>query len=461
MKQNGTLAAGAAEVDITPAMGTQLAGDIGRRRPAEALADPIFARALVLDDGEQRLCVLSLEVLGITGEWVERIRQGAAERCGIPAEGVLVHAVQNHAAPSVGHSFFNYEWDCITPELSWLKGGDDAYHEFAVERALEAVEEAARRMRPVRVGLATGLEGRIAFNRRFVLRDGTAVCHPGPSHSEAILHAEGPIDPEVAVVSFTDGALRVVAVLLHYTCHPTHGYPERYVTGGWPGAWARGVKALCGPQCVPLVINGCCGNVHHANHLHPAESPTAERMGEVLTATTRPLLWRPRLLESPTLGVARRIIQIPLREVAQEDLEAARRMLDEHPTPLWRQGMEGVAVEWDWVYALMRLDLERLRGEKPLFDYEVQAFRIGDVAVLGLMGEPFVEGQLRIKMLSPARRTLVAHMSHGYVGYVPTPEALRRGGYETWTSTGSKLAPEALDMIVEASTGVLGELFGR
>jgi len=416
MRTGAHLKAGAAQVDITPPMGTQLAGDIGRRRPAETLVDPLFAKALVLDDGHRRLCVLSLDVLAIGRDWADAIRDGAGERFGIPREAVMVHAVQNHAAPSIGHHFFNYEWDCITPELAWLKGGDDAYHPLAVEGALEAIGRAVENMQPVRVGIARGLEGRVAES------------------------------------------LRPVAVLLHHTCHPVHGYPERCVTAGWPGAWSRGVRELCGEQCVALVINGCCGNIHHSNHLHPSENLTAEQMGAVLTESTRPLLRRLDLQESFALGCASRTLCIPLREVGREDLQAARRLLERHPTPLWKEGLEGIAVEWDWVYALMRLDLDRLRREKPTFEYEVQAFRIGELAVLALMGEPFVEGQLRIKMLSPARQTLVAHMSHGYVGYVPTREALQRGGYETWTSNGSKLVPEALDLIVDASVELLREL---
>ena len=75
------------------------------------------------------------------------------------------------------------------------------------------------------------------------------------------------------------------------------------------------------------------------------------------------------------------------------------------------------------------------------------------------MGEPFVEGQLSLKVRSPAARTFVAHMSNGYVGYVPTRHALERGGFETWTSNGSKLVPEALDMIVDNSVSVLEGLF--
>ena len=108
----------------------------------------------------------------------------------------------------------------------------------------------------------------------------------------------------------------------------------------------------------------------------------------------------------------------------------------------------------------MRLDIDRLRLKKATFDYRLQAFRIGNFALLALMGEPFVEGQLHIKIGSPAERTFIAHMSHGYVGYIPTPEAIERGGYETWTSNGSKLVPEALDMIVDGAVSLISSLFG-
>ena len=117
-----TLLAGAAQVDITPRMGTQIAGDIGRRRPAEILIDPIFAKALALDDGRQRLCVLSLDVLAITQEWVDMIRTGARERFGLDPQAVMVHVVQNHAAPAIGHAFFNFECEYVPPGAFLAQG---------------------------------------------------------------------------------------------------------------------------------------------------------------------------------------------------------------------------------------------------------------------------------------------------------------------------------------------------
>ena len=52
---------GAAWADITPAPGTQLAGDIGRRRPLEEVRMPLKARALVIEHKGQRTTEASPE----------------------------------------------------------------------------------------------------------------------------------------------------------------------------------------------------------------------------------------------------------------------------------------------------------------------------------------------------------------------------------------------------------------
>ena len=55
------LRAGAAVVDVTPEMGIQLAGDIGRPRPVEKIRDPLFAKALALEAGGKRLCYVAVD----------------------------------------------------------------------------------------------------------------------------------------------------------------------------------------------------------------------------------------------------------------------------------------------------------------------------------------------------------------------------------------------------------------
>ena len=61
---------------------------------------------------------------------------------------------------------------------------------------------------------------------------------------------------------------------------------------------------------------------------------------------------------------------------------------------------------------------------------EVQALRIGDVGAAGLGAEAFHALGLALRDGSPARHTVVCGYANGLVGYLPTAEAHRQGGYE-------------------------------
>jgi hypothetical protein len=91
------------------------------------------------------------------------------------------------------------------------------------------------------------------------------------------------------------------------------------------------------------------------------------------------------------------------------------------------------------------------------WDYEIQVFRIGPAALVGLPGEPFVEGGLRIKLGSPTFPTYVVHNTN-YAAYLPTREAFDRGGYETKAGLLSKFEPDALDRVVDVASRILGEM---
>lgn len=470
---------GAAAADITPAKGIQLAGDIGVCRPVEKINDPLFARALVIRSGDRQVCFVTLDVLAMSRGWADKIRAQVATRYGFDPDTVMVHVLQNHTAPSVGHCFV---WDrdvlnLFPKEYPWLLGGDDRYNPVALEGVLQAVGKALAGLQPVQVQVGRGIDGRVAFNRRFIMRNGKGRCHPAGRDPD-ILQCEGPADPEVGVMLFHAKNGKTVAAILHHTCHPCHFPGMRTVTAGWPGAWCNGVRGLLGKNCVPLVFNGFCGNIHPCNHLDPcfADDSDGSEFGRKLTETvewvlktptftvcafpprtkpvTRPVL---TTMKKSVLDWRCRHLKIPMRRPTDLELKQARLLLKKHPQPIWRKNRK-LAVEWDWVYAGMCLDLMGHYRQNPDFDYYMQTFRLGDAAILAVHGEPFVEEQLRIKRESPFKYTWMAHMSNGYVGYIPTAQAFSRGGFETDTSNGSKLVPEALEMIGDASLKMLKSL---
>jgi len=456
MGTDGQLLAGAARLDITPEMGIQLAGDIGRPRPVEEIHHPLYVRALVLEGDGERACLIAADVTLVMRKEADELRGRIGEAIGCSPDAVIVHAGQSHSAPSAGNHMMTDDFDLVPEELPWLRGGDARYTPQFLEGAMGAAEQAKAVLRPVTVKAVRGMDGRVSFNRRFILRDGTVKTHPGLCQAD-ILCCEGPVDPEVSVVVFEDGSGKPVAALLHHTCHPVHGYPFRYVCPDWPGLWAEEVRKLLGADCVAMTVNGACGNIHHTNHLDPRYKRDVNRHVACLTETVQRILPDLHPIRALPLQWARRVLPLQMRNLPTEDVAAARNLLDEHPEPMWNEAKDNI--HWDWVYALATLDLAERQQRQTTYDYEIQAFRLGDLALVAWPGEPFVEAQLELKKNSPAAHTFVAHMSSDCAGYLPTREAFAHGGYETRTANWSKLAPEALETVTKESVTLLRSLF--
>ena len=137
--ESRAISAGAAQVDITPEAGVHLAGAVGVHRPAELVADPLYAKAVVLESGGQKLCFLALDVTIVTGTYSGLIRREAAERFGFDPDAVMVHATQTHSAPPLGQFMVDRDFDGIPLEHEWVGGGEESYSNWAAERAIEAI----------------------------------------------------------------------------------------------------------------------------------------------------------------------------------------------------------------------------------------------------------------------------------------------------------------------------------
>jgi len=457
------LYAGVAAVDITPWAGVQMAGDIGRYRPAGTVLDPLHARVLVLRRGEKMLGIVSLETCMICQPYTQRIRTEAQRRFGIPPSALMLHAVQSHTAPGIGGFMLDEDFSGIPKDKQWLHGGDSAYDEMAVEAILTALAQATQQMLPVQVGVGSGIEGRFAFNRRAVMRDGS-IGMPwkgwqggalGPTN---IAYIEGPIDPEVGVVCLRTEDQKPLGLLLNYACHPVHVFPKILVSADWPGAWSAAMQARCGAECIPLVLNGPCGNLNPWPPFDPDYVEDHHRMGQALAAMTDKVLAAMTFTGETQLDGKVTYVQIPFREFDLNEVARVKTIIEAGPA--WTDDTQ-TAIAGEWMMAASYYSAFLQAQREGVFEYEVQVLRLGDTAIIGLPGEPFIEAALRIKLASPVRHTYVAHLTSQYVGYIPTREALPRGGHECTHRYWSKLAPEALDMIVDRVIEMLRVMFGK
>jgi hypothetical protein len=219
------------------------------------------------------------------------------------------------------------------------------------------------------------------------------------------------------------------------------------------------MRARHGEASVPLILNGACGNINPWSPYDPDYVEDYRYMGRTLAETTDKVVEQMLFKEIDTLNWGVNHLQIPLKEVQPQALEAAQQLINDHPHGLWIEGRNDKHVDQRWMQAAGVVSVHLARLREPKLDYEIQVLRIGDVAIVGLPGEPFVEGQLRIKLASPTYPTYVAHATSHIAGYIPTAEAFPRGGHEIAVASWARLVPEALDMIVDGSTVLLNELF--
>ena len=91
--------AGAAKVEITPKVWpVQLVGSF-RERLADKAHDPLYARAVVCDDGQTRLAMVIVDNCLIGRNYLDRAKALAAKRTKIRADRILVAATHTHTAP--------------------------------------------------------------------------------------------------------------------------------------------------------------------------------------------------------------------------------------------------------------------------------------------------------------------------------------------------------------------------
>ena len=100
---------------------------------------------------------------------------------------------------------------------------------------------------------------------------------------------------------------------------------------------------------------------------------------------------------------------------------------------------------------------EALRGQADKLFTFIHVIRIGDAVLVGVPGEQFVQSGLEIKARSRCENTFIVNLANDSIGYIPTREAYREGGYQTWIGACS-IAPEGGELIVAAALDLIGRV---
>ena len=431
------LKVGRAEVDITPPSGTRMAGFFHDRH-TEVVHDPLFARAMVVDNGEHPLAFVTCDLVSVSLDTVHRARDRIGAATDLSPAQVMISATHTHTGPGTTRIFGR------PPTAEYVERLPDDIARVAIE-AWEQRGEA-------QFGLGWGFEGRLSFNRRFMMRSTKGVRMHPPDGSTDILYQEGKVDPEVGVLSARTPGGEPLGCLLNFACH-VNVVGGNEVSADYPGYFAAAMKQRQGDSHVGLFANGCCANLCQVDVYDPDRRDRgqewARQMGQRLADDVVKIEEEMEFRGDIELDSRLVEIELPRRRIPDDLVQWARDVLGD------REGHDLI----DVIYAEMTLELVERKRTEPMVTAPIQAYRLGDVGMVMLPGEIFVEFGLDLKLRSPAARTFVVELANGVVGYVPTKEAFEGGGYEQRTATSSQLSPVAGEMMVETGLALLDAMF--
>lgn len=437
------LEAGVAVVDITPLPGYRMSGYF-RERINTGTLDPLLAKAIVVKQGETEAAIVFCDLVGISLEVSNRIREIGSRLSGIPQEHIAVAATHSHTGPLYFGALRKHFHDRSVAETGSDPHELVDYPTELIGRVVRAVLSAQQSLQPVTLRAGYAHEDRLSFNRRFHMKNGSVKFNPGQLNPN-ILRAAGPIDPEVgliAVAATNDAA--PFAAIVSFALHLDTVGGTQY-SADFPYHVQQHLRSTIGDEFLSLFGAGTCGDINHADVTVKGRR-SAKEIGTMLADT---IARRMPQLESPgrpMLAVRTAAVDATLQSYSPDAVrEATQRMdrVDDRAVPF----LERVEA-----YKIMAL---QLRGGETI-PLEVQVIRLTErLAIVMLPGEVFVDLGLRIKQESPFETTLVVELANDAPGYIPTRKAFAEGSYET---VNSRVVPGSGEMMVETAHSLLTEL---
>ena len=451
--KRGVLRAGAAAVDITPTQFPVHMPGLARKNLADGVHDPLYSRAIVLDDGATTLAIAVVDNIGVRRSAGDKIRAIATKQCGIVPNRILIAGTHTHSAP-----------DCHRRKGAAVAV---AYHTILVNGTAEAIIRAHAALRPAAVGHGVEALPEEVFNRRWFLKPGKMRPNPfgemdqvrmnPPNHPKYLLRPAGPTDPDITILSVQDATSRLpLALLANYGLHYVGHTPKAKISADYLGEFARLMPSRLGggENVVAMMSNGASGDVN--NSPFGSSRPRREPFEQVRIVAQKAADAASRAYE--TIGVHRtdarismvqREITLLVRRPTPEQIERAKAVLA-ITDPAERAKLPRAAER----YARNTLAFAKARSaiQAPL-----QAIRIGDLSICAIPFEVFAEIGLEIKRRSPFPCTMVISIANSKMGYLPTREQHKLGGYETWLGT-NYVQEDASVIITDRLLQMLGEL---
>jgi hypothetical protein len=386
-------------------------GGYGARmsKPAIGVHDSVWAKALVLSQGERKFAVVTADALAFPPQFKAAVVKRLADQ-GWTSERILL-------LPS--HSHTSIDMMALHPGNEFGIPQVGVFHQelfvFAATQLAQAVLEAGQRLVPVTVGSSTSTLADHNRNRR----------HGGTVH-----------DPELTVTGLDAAGGRPLAVLVNWTAHPTFmDAQDMLFSGDWPGHLQRTLEALIGQGVTAMFYNGAEGD---QSPVPPANCGSGWERAEVYGRDLGLNAWRAwEKIQPHEVQVFRyhteRIV-LPKRQSHRDFMKTGGR-------------------EYGLNEAMMQGFVEHLVPAETAST----CLQLGELVILGVPGELAaklgMEAKVKARQLTGATSVTIGGLADEWVSYILPADEYELGGYEASMSFyGPTLGETILEGVVRSAS---------
>lgn len=397
---------GTSKTNITPKEPVYLAGYSGMNsdRITDVVHDSLYCRVTAFKVADKRLILLSSDLVGFFGQY-EIIKNALMKKFALQPEDIFLSSIHTHSGPFT------------TLRDEYKNTSNYRYTQTLKDQIIETVGKALHNMKHAEITVQGGYSP-IGINRR-ILKFNPDEWPVDGGLMKMGRNPQGIVDNEVLVLKVTGIENEFNCCLYNYACHArSHHYGSKIITGDFMGISEQLIEKILGNGMVASAFAGASGEidpyyVSGGFNNEPNWTPETELMGAMLG-----------------------------QEVIRTYRDAQHK------------------VEFSGIQSnIVTLQLPgRKRGEYVSSDsvateeFTITVATIGEIAFIGLGGEPSVEIGLRIKETSPFKYNFVVAHCNGGSGYLSPREYYAERGYEV---TYSQFGPEAADIVVKETLTML------
>lgn len=403
------LKAGAATADITPEWPVYLGGYYYVNTRSKGVHDPLHARILALNDGQNTVVMISLDVVIMGGVFATELKQMIQDKLGIPPENITVSATHTHTGPEGYYEEFGKYPKEYDPNLK---------HDMQ-NKTLAAVVSAVEGMKPAQAAVTTLSLPEFMSNRH---------------------NPDGPEDPTAVLLVIRDMEGKPFTGFLNMPSHATSAPAEQLlVSAGWPGQFTAEMEKKLGEGSTFVYIQGAAGNISPRGTEGDDAWQGIHNYGVKLSGVVWDAIGKagPGTSDFPVAGALKKFDNVPVRR-KKSTMEFAAKMNDRIKeieasdlSPEVKERQIGWQRERLGIENFMQPMIQTMKRVKDgRTGTVVQALRLGDTLVAAFPGEAIAEVSIEMRKRLAPKTVAVFGYCNDHLGYLTTNEVYEQGGYE-------------------------------